>query len=79
MLHNGYILIMEGLQYVTKFVFILKDKDTLYLFDRNENVYTFFIYDSNQKKQSKIIYSKGVFYKCSLSKPVTNIALSETI
>jgi len=70
---------MEGLQNVTKFVFVLKNKDKLYLFDRNENVYTFFIHHSNQKKQSKIIYSKGIFYKGSLSKPVTNISISETI
>ena len=70
---------MEGLHNVTKFVFVLKDKDNLYLFDRNENVYTFFTYDSNQKKQSKIIYLKGRFYKGSLSKPVSNISLSETI
>ena len=79
MFHNGYILIMEGLHNVTKFVFVLKDKDTIHFFDRNENIYTFFMYDSIQKKQSKIIYSKGIFYKGSLSKPVSNISLSETI
>ena len=70
---------MEGLHNVTKFVFVLKDKDTIHFFDRNENIYTFFMYDSIQKKQSKIIYSKGIFYKGSLSKPVSNISLSETI
>ena len=79
MFNNGYKLIMEGLRNVTKFVFVLKEKEKLYIFDRNEKVYTFFVYDLNQKKQSKIIYSSGRFNKGSLSKPVTNISLAETI
>ena len=61
--HNGYILIMEGLQYVTKFVFILKNKDTIYLFDRNENIYTFLYMIQIKKNNQKLFTQKEYFIK----------------